>query len=52
MVTIKNKTKLVEDTENPLTQKARQLALDCLEYAVNAVDPKKSSPKNYPTKAT
>ena len=41
MVTIKNKTKLVEGTENPLTQKARQLALDCLEYAVNAVDPKK-----------
>jgi len=41
MVTIKNKTELVENAENPLTQKARQLALDCLEYAVNAVDPKK-----------
>lgn len=41
MVTIKNKTELVENTENPLTQKARQLALDCLEYAVDAVDPKK-----------
>ncbi len=41
MVAIKNKTELVENAENPLTQKARLLALDCLEYAVNAVDPEK-----------
>jgi glycerate 2-kinase len=41
MVQIKNKNALIDNGENQLTQRARQLALDCLEYAVDSVDPKK-----------
>jgi glycerate-2-kinase len=41
MVQIKNKTALIDKSENVLTSKARKLVLDSLEYAVNAVDPKK-----------
>ncbi len=41
MVSIKNKISLIENTENELTRKARKLALDSLEYAISAVNPKK-----------
>ncbi len=40
MVTIKNKDRLVENGTGALFEKARRLALDSLEYAINALDPK------------
>jgi glycerate-2-kinase len=40
MVTIKNKTQLIENGETLLDQKARRLALESLERAVEAADPK------------
>ncbi|MDI6805601.1 MAG: DUF4147 domain-containing protein, partial [Candidatus Bathyarchaeia archaeon] len=40
MITIKNKEKLVKNGETQLNQKARELALKSLEFALNAVDPK------------
>jgi glycerate-2-kinase len=41
MVTIKNKAALIENGQTDLDRKARRLALESLEYAINAVDPKK-----------
>jgi glycerate 2-kinase len=41
MITIKSKQQLVENGETPLNRKARRLALESLEAALNAVDPKK-----------
>jgi glycerate 2-kinase len=40
MITIKNKKQLAENGETQLDRKARTLALNCLEYALNAVDSK------------
>ena len=40
MVTIKNKEHLIQNGETQLSQKARRLALECLEHALNAADPK------------
>ncbi|MCJ7699705.1 DUF4147 domain-containing protein, partial [Candidatus Bathyarchaeota archaeon] len=40
MVTIKNKTQLIENGETLLDQKARRLALESLERAVEAANPK------------
>ena len=39
MITIKNKTQLIENGETRLDQKARRLALKSLESALNAADP-------------
>lgn len=41
MIQIRNKQTLVRNGQTPLNQKARTLALNSLETAVNAVDPKK-----------
>jgi glycerate-2-kinase len=40
MVTVKEKAQLVKNGETKLDRKARELALNCLESAVNSVDPK------------
>jgi len=40
MVTVKEKAQLVKNGETKLDRKARELALSCLESAVNSVDPK------------
>jgi glycerate 2-kinase len=40
MIAIKNKAQLVENGETQRNQKARKLALESLETAINAVDPK------------
>ncbi len=40
MVTIKNKKQLIQNGQTKLDRKARTLALNCLESAVNSVDPK------------
>ncbi|MGF3523261.1 MAG: DUF4147 domain-containing protein, partial [Candidatus Bathyarchaeia archaeon] len=40
MIMIKNKKKLVKNGETKLNQKARTLALESLEYALNIVDSK------------
>jgi glycerate 2-kinase len=40
MGTVKRKEELVKNGETSLDRKARKLALDCLESAVNSVDPK------------
>jgi glycerate 2-kinase len=39
MVTVKNKAQLVRNGQTGLVKKARRLALNCLESAVNSVDP-------------
>jgi glycerate 2-kinase len=39
MVTVKNKAQLVRNGQTGLDKKARRLALNCLESAVNSVDP-------------
>src|SRR4030042_976717 len=39
MMKIKNKAQLIENGETPLNRKARQLALESLEYALKAADP-------------
>ena len=41
MITIKDKERLIENGGTQLNQKARTLAIKSLEYALNAVDPKK-----------
>ena len=41
MIQIKNKTQLIENGKLPLLQRARTLALESLEYGLNAVDPKR-----------
>jgi glycerate-2-kinase len=41
MMQIKNKTQLVKNGETPLNRKARTLALDSLEAALDAVDPRR-----------
>lgn len=40
-IKIKNKKELIENAESPLLRKARTIALESLEYAINAADPKK-----------
>jgi glycerate-2-kinase len=40
MVTVKDKAQLVKNGDTKLDRKARELALNCLESAVNSVDPK------------
>jgi glycerate-2-kinase len=39
MIEIKNKAQLIKNGETRLNQRARKLALECLETALNAVDP-------------
>ncbi len=39
MIVIKNKQQLIENGKTPLTQRARALALNSIEYALNAVEP-------------
>jgi glycerate 2-kinase len=41
MIRIKNKHQLIEKGETTLIRKARALAIQSLEYAINSVDPKK-----------
>ncbi len=41
MVQIKNKQQLIENGKTELVRRARALALDSIEHALNAVDPKK-----------
>jgi glycerate-2-kinase len=41
MITIENKQQLIENGETPLNRKARKLALESFEAALNAVDSKK-----------
>ncbi|MGA9387379.1 MAG: glycerate kinase [Candidatus Bathyarchaeia archaeon] len=40
MITVRKKDELIKNGETSLDRKARKLALDCLEAAVNFVDPK------------
>lgn len=40
MIKINNKKELIENGETPLNRKAREIALESLESALNAVDPK------------
>ena len=40
MSKIQNKTQLIENTQKPLIQKARELVLQSMENAINATDPK------------
>jgi hypothetical protein len=41
MIQIKNKEKLIENGETEQNRKARTIALQTLEYALDAVDPAK-----------
>lgn len=41
MISVKNKRLLIENGKTELTKKARKLALDSIEHAINSVDPKK-----------
>ena len=41
MIQIKNKPRLIENGKTELTRKARAMALQSLEYAINSVDPKR-----------
>ena len=52
MVQIKNKTQLVKNGETPLNRKARALALNSLEAALDAVDPKRIIKSRLSLKAT
>ncbi len=40
MISIKNKAQLVENGGTPLNKKARRLALESLEHALEAADPR------------